>query len=402
MSLHIGRMGARSSRIAAAGTRTIHPSWIPTSGARHARVTCASLSPLQPQNRAAAVTATRLFSTTHHARHNNHGNTTSSSSNSHSDLQNPGTSTTAAAAAAESPIYTVNKDEIAKFAAMSDEWWAPQGPFKMLHLMNPTRVRYIRNRLEASGTLTSAFSNNNNSNSNTGLLPTEADRDLAKSKGRFPLQGLRILDVGCGGGLLAEALARLGAQVTALDASIENVQMARIHAKKDPLLNGGAPGSLEYRHQTAEQLLEQGQQFDVVCSMEVIEHVENPAGFLKVLGELVKPNGDLILSTISRTPMSYFLTIFCAEHLMRMVPVGTHHWSKFITPDELQAGVQDLAKCQVLNIQGIGFNPLSGQWELTKSRDGADADTGGWLSLIGGSAAEGANYMLAAKKPMAA
>ncbi|KAF9280822.1 Hexaprenyldihydroxybenzoate methyltransferase, mitochondrial [Mortierella alpina] len=278
---------------------------------------------------------------------------------------------------------------------MSDEWWAPQGPFKMLHLMNPTRVRYIRNRLEASGTLTNALKK-------AGQLTAGTDQDLTKSRGRFPLQGLRILDVGCGGGLLAEALARLGAQVTGLDASIENVQMARIHAKKDPLLNGGAPGSLEYRHQTAEQLLEQGQQFDVVCSMEVIEHVENPAGFLKVLGELVKPNGDLILSTISRTPMSYFLTILCAEHLMRMVPVGTHHWSKFITPDELQAGVQDLAKCQVLNVQGIGFNPLSGQWELTKSRDGtADAEPGGLLSLIGGPVAEGANYMLAAKKPMA-
>ncbi|KAF9948866.1 Hexaprenyldihydroxybenzoate methyltransferase, mitochondrial [Mortierella alpina] len=379
-------MVARISRISAVGTRTTSSSWIPNSGTYSTRVPWAVMS----RNRAAAPVSAvaRLFSTTHHTRHNNQDSTISSSRGS--GAHTPGSGATATTP--ETPIYTVNKDEIAKFAAMSDEWWAPQGPFKMLHLMNPTRVRYIRNRLEASGTLASAFSNN-------AGLHIGADQDLTKSKGRFPLQGLRILDVGCGGGLLAEALARLGAHVTGLDASIENVQMARIHAKKDPLLNGGAPGSLEYRHQTAEQLLEQGQQFDVVCSMEVIEHVENPAGFLKVLGELVKPNGDLILSTISRTPMSYFLTILCAEHLMRMVPVGTHHWSKFITPDELQAGVQDLAKCQVLNIQGIGFNPLSGQWELTKSRNGAD-EAGGLLSLIGGPVAEGANYMLAAKKPM--
>ncbi|KAG0047090.1 Hexaprenyldihydroxybenzoate methyltransferase, mitochondrial [Gryganskiella cystojenkinii] len=283
-----------------------------------------------------------------------------------------------------SSVFTVNEDEIAKFAAMSDEWWAPQGPFKMLHLMNPPRIRYIRNRLLASGT---ALGEN--------AAPTTGD-----SRARFPLQGLRILDVGCGGGLLAEALARLGATVTGLDASIENIQMARIHAKKDPLFNGGgSPGSLEYRHQTAEQLLEQGQQFDVVCSMEVIEHVDNPAGFLRVLGQLVKPNGDLILSTISRTPLAYLLTVFSAEHLLRMVPVGTHHWSKYITPEELTKGVEDLAQCKVLNVQGIGFNPLSGQWELTKSRSSSSEDTdSGLLSLLGSSFAESVNYFLAAKK----
>ncbi|KAF9968462.1 Hexaprenyldihydroxybenzoate methyltransferase, mitochondrial [Mortierella alpina] len=390
MSLHIGRTGARISRISAAGTRTIHSSWIPKSGICHTPVPCAAQSAFQPHHRAATattVTTARLFSTTHSTRHSNHSSTPHSSSSS-SGSQTPGST------GAETPLCTVNQDEIAKFAAMSDEWWAPQGPFKMLHLMNPTRVRYIRNRLEASGTLASALNN--------AGVPTGADQDLTKSRGRFPLQGLRILDVGCGGGLLAEALARLGAQVTGLDASIENIQMARIHSKKDPLLNGGAPGSLEYRHQTAEQLVEQGQQFDVVCSLEVIEHVDNPAGFLRVLGELVKPNGDLILSTVSRTPISYFLTILCAEHLLRMVPVGTHHWSKFITPDELEAGVQDLAKCQVLNIQGLGFNPLSGQWELTQGRDGAQSESGGLFSLIGGPFAEGASYMLAAtKKPMA-
>ncbi|KAF9134185.1 Hexaprenyldihydroxybenzoate methyltransferase, mitochondrial [Mortierella sp. 14UC] len=294
----------------------------------------------------------------------------------------------------EDAIYTVNKDEIAKFAAMSDEWWAPQGPFKMLHLMNPTRIRYIRNRLQASGALSK----------NGGAFGGVKGEEDKFSRGRFPLQGLSILDVGCGGGLLAEALARLGAKVTGLDASVENIQMARIHAIKDPLLNGSgvAPGSLEYRHQTAEQLLEQGHQFDVVCSMEVIEHVENPAGFLKVLGQLVKPEGDLILSTISRTPFSYFLTILCAEHLMRMVPVGTHHWSKYINPDELQTGVETLSDCRVLNIQGIGFNPLSGQWELTRSRDGESSKEGGLLGLMGPPLAEASNYFLAAKKPAAA
>ncbi|KAF9435183.1 Hexaprenyldihydroxybenzoate methyltransferase, mitochondrial [Entomortierella beljakovae] len=219
-----------------------------------------------------------------------------------------------------------------------------------------------------------------------------SDQEKHGSRYRFPLQGLSILDVGCGGGLLSEALARLGAKVTGLDASNENIQMATIHSKKDPLLNGDGPGSVTYRHQTAEQLLEQGAQFDVVCSLEVIEHVDNPAGFLKVLGQLLKPNGDLILSTISRTPFSYLVTVLFAEHLLRMVPVGTHHWSKFITPDELKAGVQDLAKCQVLNVQGIGFNPLSGQWELT------NCDQGETQSDILSPLAQAANYLLAAKK----
>ncbi|KAG0377598.1 Hexaprenyldihydroxybenzoate methyltransferase, mitochondrial [Mortierella sp. AD032] len=261
----------------------------------------------------------------------------------------------------------------------------------MLHLMNPTRIRYIRNRLQASGALSG------NGGAFGDLKGCEGAEKFPV--GRFPLQGLSILDVGCGGGLLAEALARLGAKVTGLDASVENIQMARIHATKDPLLAGdgvSAPGSLEYRHQTA------GNQFDVVCSMEVIEHVENPAGFLKVLGQLVKPEGDLILSTISRTPVSYFLTILCAEHLMRMVPVGTHHWTKYINPDELEKGVETLSDCRVLNIQGIGFNPLSGQWELTRSRNGESSMEGGLLGLMGPPLAEASNYFLAAKKPVEA
>ncbi|KAI8362847.1 S-adenosyl-L-methionine-dependent methyltransferase [Mortierella sp. GBAus27b] len=287
----------------------------------------------------------------------------------------------------EPSIHTVNSEEIAKFAAMSEEWWAPQGPFKMLHLMNPPRVRFIKNRLEASGAIANA------------MAKDSSDPAKKASRQRFPLQGLSIVDIGCGGGLLSESLARLGARVTGLDASIENVQMARIHAAKDPLLNGDGPGSLEYSHQTAEELLAEGRQFDVVCSMEVIEHVDNPAGFLKVLGDLVKPNGDLLLSTISRTPLSYFLTIFCAEHLLRMVPVGTHHWSKFIMPDELRAGVQDLAKCQVLCVQGIEFNPLSGQWELTKSCDNTVVGSENPSSSFGSPVERTVNYLLAAKKP---
>ncbi|KAF9193157.1 Hexaprenyldihydroxybenzoate methyltransferase, mitochondrial [Haplosporangium sp. Z 767] len=361
MAHYMARMGARisSTSLTAPLARTIRtsPSWI----SRWSHDSHRNQVALDIMTKQRACFSTAI--TTYHANH---------SSAASNGIQQ---------SSSDSLIDTVNKDEIAKFSAMSDEWWAPQGPFKMLHLMNPPRIRYIRNRLEASGAISRSMGQGD---------------DI--SRGRFPLQGLRILDVGCGGGLLAEALARLGAHVTGLDASIENIQMARIHAKKDPLLNGGAPGSLEYRHQTAEQLLEQEFEFDVVCSMEVIEHVENPAGFLKVLGQLLKPDGDLILSTISRTPLSYFLTIFCAEHLMRMVPVGTHHWSKFINPEELRAGVQDLANCQVLNIQGIGFNPLSGQWELMRSRDGTTASDTGLLALLGSPMAETANYFLAAKK----
>ncbi|KAF9156594.1 Hexaprenyldihydroxybenzoate methyltransferase, mitochondrial [Actinomortierella ambigua] len=319
-----------------------------------------------------------------------------------------------------SPIDTVNEDEIAKFAAMSDEWWAPHGPFKMLHLMNPPRIRYIRNRLEASGALkhnplseaaaaavaaasaTSSSSSSSSPSTNTTKYSTS----------RYPLQGLRILDVGCGGGLLSEALARLGAQVTGLDASNENVQMARIHAQKDPLLNGeDGPGSIQYLHSSAEKLVANGLQYDVVCSMEVIEHVDNPAGFLQCLGQLVRPGGDLLLSTISRTPFAYLTTIWTAEHLLRFVPVGTHHYEKYIRPEELEKGVRDLTGCVVLDVQGVGFNPLAGQWQLLPKPatspfydghvSGAADDDAGLLGFVTRTLglSEAANYFLAAKKP---
>ncbi|KAG0232211.1 Hexaprenyldihydroxybenzoate methyltransferase, mitochondrial [Actinomortierella wolfii] len=274
----------------------------------------------------------------------------------------------------------------------------------MLHLMNPPRIRYIRNRLEATGAL---------KHHHLSSTEAHAESNTKFSTSRFPLQGLRILDVGCGGGLLSEALARLGAHVTGVDASNENVQMARIHGQKDPLLNGkDGPGSLQYLHSSAEKLVDEGRQFDVVCSMEVIEHVDNPAGFLQCLGQLVRPGGDLLLSTISRTPFAYFMTIWSAEHLLRMVPVGTHHYDKYIRPEELAKGVRDLTGCVVLDIQGIGFNPLAGQWQLLPKNSTSPfyddqephnqaVDNAGLLGRVVGSLglSEASNYFLAAKKP---
>ncbi|KAF9969747.1 Hexaprenyldihydroxybenzoate methyltransferase, mitochondrial [Actinomortierella ambigua] len=287
------------------------------------------------------------------------------------------------------PIDTVNEDEIAKFAAMSDEWWAPHGPFKMLHLMNPPRIRYIRNRLEASGALKhNPLSEAAESLSSSSSTTSSSSAAIKYSTSRYPLQGLRILDVGCGGGLLSEALARLGAQVTGLDASNENVQMAQ-------------------------KLVANGLQYDVVCSMEVIEHVDNPAGFLQCLGQLVRPGGDLLLSTISRTPFAYLTTIWAAENLLRFVPVGTHHYEKYIRPEELEKGVRDLTNCVVLDVQGVGFNPLAGQWQLLPKPttspfyDGhakhAASDDAGLLGRLTQSLglSEACNYFLAAKKPRA-
>jgi len=157
-------------------------------------------------------------------------------------------------------------------------------------------------------------------------------------KGSNPLQGLDVLDVGCGGGLLSESLARLGAHTVGIDASESNIAIASLHASADPRLSASgvdSKGSLTYRHTSAEAILEEEKRFDVVCSMEVLEHVDNPAGFLSSCSELLKPGGHLFLSTIARTPLSYVLTILVAEHILRKVTPGTHTHSKYINPSEL-------------------------------------------------------------------
>ncbi|NIZ11851.1 bifunctional 2-polyprenyl-6-hydroxyphenol methylase/3-demethylubiquinol 3-O-methyltransferase UbiG [Phaeobacter sp. HF9A] len=226
---------------------------------------------------------------------------------------------------------TVDPSEIAKFEAMAAEWWDPNGKFKPLHMLNPCRLDYI-----------------------TGQIAGEFDRDLTTAE---PFAGLRVLDIGCGGGLLSEPMARLGAEVVGADAAEGNLPVARIHAEQSGL-------EIDYRHTTAEAMAEAGETFDVVLNMEVVEHVADPLAYLTATRQLLKPGGLEICSTINRNPKSYAMAIFGAEVVMRWLPRGTHEWSKFITPDELfdllrQAGLSPVDR------KGFVFNPLLWRWSIS-------------------------------------
>ncbi|WP_300011369.1 bifunctional 2-polyprenyl-6-hydroxyphenol methylase/3-demethylubiquinol 3-O-methyltransferase UbiG [uncultured Roseobacter sp.] len=231
----------------------------------------------------------------------------------------------------QAPQTTVDPSEIAKFEAMAAEWWDENGKFKPLHMLNPCRLDYITTQIAA-----------------------EFDRDL---KTPAPFKGLLILDIGCGGGLLAEPMARLGADVVGADAAERNIPVAKIHAEQSGLV-------IDYRHTTAEDMAEAGEQFDVVLNMEVVEHVASPIDYLIACRKLLKPGGLHICSTLNRNPKSYMMAIIGAEHVMRWLPKGTHEWSKFITPDELydlmrQAGLDPVDR------KGFVFNPLTWSWRLS-------------------------------------
>ncbi|BDW86999.1 MULTISPECIES: bifunctional 2-polyprenyl-6-hydroxyphenol methylase/3-demethylubiquinol 3-O-methyltransferase UbiG [Roseicyclus] len=226
---------------------------------------------------------------------------------------------------------TVDSGEIAKFEAMAAEWWDPNGKFKPLHMLNPTRLDYITRQIAA-----------------------EFGRDL---KGQMPFAGLRILDIGCGGGLLSEPMARLGATVVGADAAPRNIPVAQIHAEQSGL-------TIDYRVTTAEALAAAGEEFDVVLNMEVVEHVADPLAYLTACQQLLKPGGLMICSTINRNPKSFLMAIIGAEYVMRWLPKGTHEWQKFITPDELydlirQAGLDPVDR------KGFVFNKLLWSWSIS-------------------------------------
>ena len=226
---------------------------------------------------------------------------------------------------------TVDPAEVAKFEAMAAEWWDVNGKFKPLHMLNPCRLDYI-----------------------TTQIAGEFDRDL---KGDLPFRGLRILDIGCGGGLLSEPMARLGADVVGADAAERNIPVARIHAEQSGL-------EIDYRHTNAEALAEAGEQFDVVLNMEVVEHVASPPDYLTACQQLLKSGGLHICSTLNRNPKSYLMAIIGAEHVMRWLPKGTHEWSKFITPDELFDLLKE-AGLDPVDRKGFVFNPVSWSWKLS-------------------------------------
>ena len=226
---------------------------------------------------------------------------------------------------------TVDADEIGKFEAIAAEWWDPDGKFKPLHMLNPCRLDYI-----------------------TAQIAEEFDLDLSS---RLPFLGLRLLDIGCGGGLLSEPMARLGARVVGADAAQGNIPVAQVHARQSGL-------EIDYRNSTAESLAEQGERFDVVLNMEVIEHVADPHAYLRACRRLLKPGGLHICSTINRNPKSYVMAILGAELVMRWLPRGTHDWFRFITPDELVALLVE-AGFEPVDRKGFVFNPLTWQWRIS-------------------------------------
>ncbi|MGR3567673.1 MAG: bifunctional 2-polyprenyl-6-hydroxyphenol methylase/3-demethylubiquinol 3-O-methyltransferase UbiG [Pseudooceanicola nanhaiensis] len=226
---------------------------------------------------------------------------------------------------------TVDPAEVAKFEAMAAEWWDPAGKFKPLHMMNPVRLDYVCSQIAA-----------------------EFDRDLSSDR---PFEGLRLLDIGCGGGLLCEPMARLGADVVGADAAERNIPVARLHAEQSGL-------EIDYRHTTAEAMAAAGETFDVVLNMEVVEHVADPLAYLTACRQLLKPGGLHLCSTINRNPKSFAMAIVGAEWVMRWLPKGTHEWDKFITPDELYA-LLERAGMRPVDRKGYVFNPVSWTWRIS-------------------------------------
>lgn len=226
---------------------------------------------------------------------------------------------------------TVDPAEVAKFEAMAAEWWDPKGKFKPLHMLNPCRLDYI-----------------------TSQIAAEFNRDLGQP---MPFTGLRLLDIGCGGGLLSEPMARLGATVVGADAAERNIPVAQVHAEQSGL-------NIDYRHTTAEALAEAGEQFDIVLNMEVVEHVADPLSYLTACQQLLKPGGLHLCSTINRNPKSFAVAIVGAEFVMRWLPRGTHEWHKFITPNELFALLEQSGVTPV-DRKGFVFNPVSWNWSIS-------------------------------------
>ena len=226
---------------------------------------------------------------------------------------------------------TINDAEIAKFTAMAEEWWDPKGKFKPLHKFNPVRLAYIRDQLIA-----------------------HFGRDGSVMR---PLKGLRIVDIGCGGGLLCEPLTRLGATVTGVDAAERNIAIAKIHAEKSGL-------SIDYRVTTSEALVAAGESYDVVLNMEVVEHVDNVPLYMKSCADLVAPGGLMFTATLNRTARAFALAVFGAEYVLGWLPKGTHDWKKFLTPDEIRSLITRNG-LKVTGEKGVVFHPIADEWRLS-------------------------------------
>jgi 2-polyprenyl-6-hydroxyphenyl methylase / 3-demethylubiquinone-9 3-methyltransferase len=230
---------------------------------------------------------------------------------------------------------TIDDDEVARFSRLAGQWWDPRGPMAPLHKFNPVRLAYIRDR-----------------------AAQHFDRDVTRLDS---LAGLRMLDIGCGAGILAEPLARLGAAVVGADPSDSNIAVARAHAAQSGL-------AIDYRNTSAEALAAAGERFDVVLAMEVVEHVADVALFVDVAAAMVKPGGLLFVATLNRTVKSFALAIVGAEYVLRWLPRGTHQWDKFVTPNELEIALEQSDLC-ITAETGVIYNLLADRWQLSSDMD---------------------------------
>lgn len=219
---------------------------------------------------------------------------------------------------------SVDPQEIEKFSKIADQWWDLQGKFKPLHKFNPTRIKYIKEKVQ-------------------------------QHFGQDDLSGLEVLDIGCGGGLLSEPMCRLGANMTSIDASEKNIKTAQVHAENSGL-------QINYQCATAEELAGQDKKFDLILNMEVIEHVADVKSFMQACCSLLKPNGLMVVATLNRTLKSYALAIIGAEYILRWLPIGTHSWKKFLKPSEIKTIVTENG-LSLKEMQGVSFNPLTDKWK---------------------------------------
>ena len=225
---------------------------------------------------------------------------------------------------------TINKEEIQKFSRLAEEWWDVNGKFKPLHMFNPIRIEYITEKIKIHF-------------------------KLKKDKFNY-LEGLNILDIGCGGGLISEPMARLGANVTGIDASEKNIHIAKLHSKKSGL-------KINYLYASPENL-EHIEKFDIILNLEIVEHVNNVNLYVKSCYKLLKKNGLMFTATLNRSFVSYIKAIIGAEYILRWLPIGTHDWNKFIKPEELEKFLSD-EKFSTIDVKGLTFNPFLKKWKET-------------------------------------
>lgn len=245
----------------------------------------------------------------------------------------------------EAPATTIDQAEVDRFSAMAAEWWSPTGKFKPLHKFNPVRLAYIRDRVCET-----------------------FDRDPKSNK---PFEGLRFLDIGCGGGLLSEPMARMGASVVGADPSEKNVRIAQTHAAESGV-------TVDYRAVAAEQLAAEGETFDVILNMEVVEHVADVNLFMSTCASMVRPGGLMFVATINRTLKANALAIIAAERILRWLPKGTHSYDKLVRPEELETPLQ-AGGLEITHRTGVFYNVLQDRWNLSRDMD--------------------VNYMMLAKRP---